>query len=373
MKRRDRAHRADAATARRAREATGAAGRAGWRRRIRRARLRWSRGGALVADLDARRSPADRASARRWKFDPAAWWRLRKHIARLQARPGANLDVHGQRLRPLRRRCRPACRTDRGQRALRRLVEATCASSAIDRYLASRTDAIVVNSRGVRNECLREQGIAADEAALDSQRRRAAAARRRQREANWLAELGLAGRRPADRRRGALWPQKRIKDLIWAADLLKVIRDDVHLLIDRRRTAAASGSSAIAGQCHIEDKVHFLGRRDDVPRLDAALRRASGWPAATRCPTSSWRRWPPACRSWPATFRAIASWSSTAKRVSGAGGRSGRPGPVCPQDSGRSRAGARGWAKPAGQRIAANSRVEAMVAAHAALYRELLG
>ena len=30
---------------------------------------------------------------------------------------------------------------------------------------------------------------------------------------------------------GRLWPQKRLKDLIWAADLLKSTRDDTHLLI----------------------------------------------------------------------------------------------------------------------------------------------
>ena len=46
-----------------------------------------------------------------------------------------------------------------------------------------------------------------------------------------LAELGL----PDDSRLvglvGRLWPQKRVKDAIWAADLLKVIRDDVHLLV----------------------------------------------------------------------------------------------------------------------------------------------
>jgi glycosyltransferase involved in cell wall biosynthesis len=81
-----------------------------------------------------------------------------------------------------------------------------------------------------------------------------------------LAELGL----PRDARLigvvGRLWPQKRVKDAIWAADLLKVVRDDVHLLIigdgperDRLRK--------FRDQCEIGDKVHFLGHRDDVPRL----------------------------------------------------------------------------------------------------------
>ena len=81
-----------------------------------------------------------------------------------------------------------------------------------------------------------------------------------------LAELRL----PDDARLiglvGRLWPQKRVKDAIWAADLLKVIRPDVHLLIlgdgpqrDRLRR--------YRDQVEIRDKVHFLGRRDDVGRL----------------------------------------------------------------------------------------------------------
>jgi len=65
---------------------------------------------------------------------------------------------------------------------------------------------------------------------------------------------------------GRLWPQKRVKDAIWAADLLKVIRDDVHLLVigdgpQRDRLMR------FRDQVRISDKVHFLGQRGDVPRL----------------------------------------------------------------------------------------------------------
>ena len=75
---------------------------------------------------------------------------------------------------------------------------------------------------------------------------------------------------PADSRLvglvGRLWPQKRVKDAIWATDLLKVIRDDVHLLVigdgpQRNRLRR------FRDQCRIRDKVHFLGERGDVPRL----------------------------------------------------------------------------------------------------------
>ena len=57
-----------------------------------------------------------------------------------------------------------------------------------------------------------------------------------------------------------------MKDAIWAADLLKVIRSNVHLLVigdgpQRDRLLH------FRDQCRIGDKVHFLGVRGDVPRL----------------------------------------------------------------------------------------------------------
>jgi glycosyltransferase involved in cell wall biosynthesis len=81
-----------------------------------------------------------------------------------------------------------------------------------------------------------------------------------------LAELQL----PADARLvgaiGRLWPQKRVKDLIWAMDLLKSARDDAHLLIigdgpQRQRLVRYRDQNQIA------DRVHFLGERGDVPRI----------------------------------------------------------------------------------------------------------
>jgi glycosyltransferase involved in cell wall biosynthesis len=136
---------------------------------------------------------------------------------------------------------------------------------AIDRRLARRTTRIATNSRGVvefyaRHGISEEKftvipnGIAPFEPTETISRDAL------------LAELGL----PRDARLiGAvnrLWPQKRIKDLIWAADLLKVIRDDVHLLIigdgpQRWRL------ERYRDQVRIQDRVHFLGERNDVPRI----------------------------------------------------------------------------------------------------------
>ena len=136
---------------------------------------------------------------------------------------------------------------------------------AIDRWLARRTSRIATNSSGVVEFYVRHglprdkfvvipNGVPEVEPTTPTPR------------AELLSEFGL----PADARLigavGRLWPQKRIKDLIWAADLLKVIRDDVHLLIigegpQRWRL------EKYRDQVRIRDRVHFLGARDDVARL----------------------------------------------------------------------------------------------------------
>ncbi len=78
---------------------------------------------------------------------------------------------------------------------------------------------------------------------------------------------------------GRLALRKNLKDAIWAADLLKVIRDDVHLLIigDGPHSARLH---KFRDQVEIPDKVHFLGTRGDVadllPHLDAF------WSASSR-------------------------------------------------------------------------------------------
>lgn len=196
------------------------------------------------------------------KLDPAAFWRLKRHIASL--RPDLvhtwlfAANSYG-RAAALAAGVRHIVAGERCVDPWKRWHEL-----AIDRWLARRTDRIVVNSSGVREFYVRHglpdekfvvipNGIIPVEAPSVARD-------------ELLAELGLA---PGARLIGAvgrLWPQKRLKDLIWAADLLKVIRDDVHLLVigegpHRRRL------ERYRRQVRIEDKVHFLGHRSDVPRL----------------------------------------------------------------------------------------------------------
>ncbi len=100
---------------------------------------------------------------------------------------------------------------------------------AVDRFLARHTQRIVVNSRGVRDFYVRQR--------LDAGKFRVIpnGIRECQSSPTPRAELLRELRLPHDAKLvgtvGQLRPEKRLKDLIWALDLLRVIRPDVHLLV----------------------------------------------------------------------------------------------------------------------------------------------
>jgi glycosyltransferase involved in cell wall biosynthesis len=62
---------------------------------------------------------------------------------------------------------------------------------------------------------------------------------------------------------GRLETRSRLKDLIWATDIVKFMRDDVHLLVvgDGPHRARLE---RFMRQCRVSDKVHFLGDRPDL-------------------------------------------------------------------------------------------------------------
>jgi glycosyltransferase involved in cell wall biosynthesis len=220
-----------------------------------------TRGGPLAAELAAAGiSPV--VIGKRWKLDPQAFWRLKQHIARL--RPDLvhtwmfAANTYGF-------AAARACGVKNivvGQRCVDPWKSRL--QLALDRQLARRCRAVVVNSEGVRDFYVRHgspaermrvipNGVAMP--GLPGTTRQ-----------QLLAELELPENSRLIGLIGRLWPQKRVKDAIWAADLLKVIRDDVHLLIigdgpqrDRLRR--------FRDQVCIRGKVHFLGERGDVPRL----------------------------------------------------------------------------------------------------------
>ena len=197
-----------------------------------------------------------------WKVDPLAYWRLRQLMGRL--RPDLvqtwlfAANAYGR-----------AAALAAGVRHV--VASEQCADPwktwhhlAIDRRLARRTARIVVNAGGVRDFYV-ARGIPADKFVLipnGIEPCRLDATTR----SELLDELGLPGDARLIAAVGRLWPQKRLRDAIWAADLLKVIRDDVHLLVigdgpECRRLMR------FRDQVQIRDRVHFLGHREDVPRM----------------------------------------------------------------------------------------------------------
>jgi len=201
---------------------------------------------------------------KRWKIDPAAFWKLRRLMRRL--RPDV---VHTWIF---------AANCYGRQAAFSAGVPHVVAGErcidhwkvwhelAIDRRLARRTQRIVTNSSGVRDFYV-QHGLPADRFEIIPNGIEPWPDPGRRDRTEFLSELRL----PADARIvgaiGRLWPQKRYKDLIWAAELLKAAREDeVHLLIigdGPQRDALREYSDQVT----VTDRVHFLGPRDDVPEL----------------------------------------------------------------------------------------------------------
>ena len=220
-----------------------------------------TRDGPLRADLE-QAGITPQLIGKRFKVDPLAWFRLRHHIKRV--RPDIvhtwifAADAYG--------------RSAGKSAGVKHFVTGLRCEDpwkgwkerVVDRHLAKRTDAFVANSTGVRDFYL-EYGLPEEKLQIIPNGVSPAAESSISRE-ELLSRLGLPKETKLIGLVGRLWPQKRIKDAIWAADLLKVIRDDVHLLIigdgpHRQRL------EMYRNQAEIVDKVHFLGERNDVPDL----------------------------------------------------------------------------------------------------------
>lgn len=220
-----------------------------------------TRGGPLAAKLAEAEIPTH-VVGKRWKLDPMAFVRLRQHVARLQ--PDLihtwifAADVYGR-----------AAGLAAGVKHF--VTGMRCVDPwkselqlAFDRFLARYTDRIVANSPGVRDFYV-GKGLPADKFTVIANAALPASPSPSTR-GQILDELGLPGDARLIGLIGRFWPQKRIKDAIWAADLIKVLRDDVYLLVigDGPQRARLL---KYREQVRIADKVHFLGERSDVARL----------------------------------------------------------------------------------------------------------
>jgi glycosyltransferase involved in cell wall biosynthesis len=197
-----------------------------------------------------------------WKYDPRSFWKLKCLVDRLQ--PDlihawtSDADMYGL----------AAAKTT----GIKRFVAGFgCVDPfksgprlAIDRFIGKHCVQLIANGAGVRDFYIR-RGLPAEKFHVipgGVQPSGPITTTRRQ----LLAELGLPENSHLIGFAGNLLLRNRIKDAIWAADLLKVVRKDVHLLVigdgphreqlRRFRT-----------QVRIADFVHFLGLRGDLPRL----------------------------------------------------------------------------------------------------------
>jgi glycosyltransferase involved in cell wall biosynthesis len=200
---------------------------------------------------------------KRWKLDPGAYWRLRKEIKQLQP------DIVHTWLFAANAYGRQAA-ISAGVKHI--IAGERCVDPwkgpiqlSIDRVLAKRTERIVTNSTGVQ-EFYVSRGLPAEKFTIIPNgigpfQPKESVARN-----ELLRELSLPEGARLIGAIGRLWPQKRVKDLIWAADLLKSARDDTHLLVvgdgpQRWRLERYRDQNEVA------DRVHLLGERNDVPRL----------------------------------------------------------------------------------------------------------
>lgn len=138
----------------------------------------------------------------------------------------------------------------------------------IDRLLMRWTDRLVVNAEAIRSFYV-EHGIsgerivtipnAIEESPLPSEQERQETRR----------ALGLSDGRPLIAFVGRLWPQKRVQDLIWAADILRMSgwACDVVIVGDGPRRASLE---RFAEDLDILPTVRFLGHRKDAGAIIAA-------------------------------------------------------------------------------------------------------
>jgi glycosyltransferase involved in cell wall biosynthesis len=211
---------------------------------------------------------------RRWTLDPIVFWQLQRLMRRL--RPDVvhawNFDaaIYGQ-------LAAQAC----GVRNLvigQYRIEPLRAGRAkrLDRRVTKTAVQCVTNSVHIRHWWSRHAGLPSDSPSPSG---------RGKGEGVWVIAPGVPPARQSDVSReellrelrlppdvrligviGRLIPEKRVKDLIWAADLLRVLHDNLRLLIigDGPLRPQLEQYARMASDL---DHIQFLGERDDVWRI----------------------------------------------------------------------------------------------------------
>ena len=220
-----------------------------------------TRGGPLAAEFRAAGIPT-KIIGKRLKADPVALARLARHIARLRPDLVHTWIFAAGSYGRVAARAVGVKHIVAGEYCVDRWKSTW--QWIVDRRLARQTERYVVNSAAIRDYCA-NHGLPAEKfTVIDNgvEPARASDVSRCQ----LLDELKC----PADARLigvvGRLWPQKRVKDLIWAADLLRVLHDNLRLLVvgDGPERSTLQRFARLASDL---DHIRFLGHRDDVWRI----------------------------------------------------------------------------------------------------------
>jgi glycosyltransferase involved in cell wall biosynthesis len=199
---------------------------------------------------------------KRWKIDPFAWLRLRTLLKKLKPEIVHTwlfaANAYG-RTAAMFAKVKTIIGSERSVDPWKNGMQL-----AIDRWIGKRTQGVTANSQGTIDFYV-QRGLEAswfhlipngiEQPTFDTITREEA-----------FRRMGI----PTDKKVivsvGRLWPQKGYKDLIWSAELLWVMRQDVSYVIigegpERNRLEQYRDQVLAAGH------VHFLGERSDVHQL----------------------------------------------------------------------------------------------------------
>ena len=200
--------------------------------------------------------------SKQWKYDPKTFWELKRLVDRLRPKAIHAWTSAANAYGLAAAKTMGVTRFVAGYVCVDPFISGT--RLAIDRYIGNHCVQLTANSTGVRDFYIRK-GLPAEKFRIipgGVEPSRPSTTTRRQ----LMAELGLPENSRLIGLVGRLLLRNRVKDAIWAADLLKVIRKDVHLLIIGDGPHREQ-LRRFRDQVRIADFVHFLGLRGDLPRL----------------------------------------------------------------------------------------------------------
>lgn len=221
-----------------------------------------TRGGPLEAPLRELGIPVEILN-KRWKFDPGTLWQLRGLIAEHQP------DVISTWLFAANAYGRLVGRLSADWPRI--VISERCVDEWkagwqhwLDRRLLGRTDRVVANSASVA-EFYRKRGIPQDQLSVITN-----GVERPQEQACSRTEFLVTNDLPSNAKLifviGRLAPQKRLRDLLWAIQLLRQANPDCYLII------CGDGPERFSLPRHAQElecteHVRFLGHREDASRL----------------------------------------------------------------------------------------------------------